>query len=451
MSQLPADASRLVELKTFYQACDPIFSIEPDHRYYVPFFENNPKNDPIKNIMTRILFASSESVNLLTGFRGNGKTTQLHRLKNLLELAGCKVFYIDMNRVMLTTKPIEISDLLLSMMAAFSEAIKKEEGLDVIRSGYIERLARLLESHVITDDINLSAGTGDLSAEVGIRLQRDPVFKENIQNHLRGKTTTLINDAREFVTGIVDTLRKREKNPDLKVVLLVDSLEQIRGQYENARAVQQSVSETLSGQANNLIFPLLHVVYTIPPYLSILAPNVSRLFGGNSIACWPNIHTRNKMGQPDTTGIAIMRILIDKRYTGWRNFFDESQIERLAHTSGGDLRNYLRLVRDSIIALSATNQINAKIDDSTLNYIEQQLLNESLPIAINDAKWLLRIHEEKNASLNDVELDISRLVRFQDGNLIMNYQNGEVWCDIHPLIIPEVKKLAALPPRADLA
>jgi energy-coupling factor transporter ATP-binding protein EcfA2 len=438
-----AHATQAINLKSFFKAfSDSAVPLEPNNEYYVPIFEGNPEKDTILSLKTRIEFEESESVNLLTGFRGNGKSTQLRRLRVLLEDSGCKVFLINMLDVMLMTKPMELSDLLLSMMAAFSEAIKNEIGLDVVRRGYWERTRNFLNSNVVSDGITFKTGGEELSAELGLRLQRDASFKEKIQEHLRGHLTTLVDNAREFVVGVVDKLREQSGNPNLKIVLLVDSLEQIRGYYGNSEQVQQSVSETLSGQAHNLAFPKLHVVYTIPPYLSTLAPNLSKSFGGNPITSWPNIHVRKKNGDVDESGISIIRLIVEKRYSDWNNYFCEDHIRRLAKSSGGDLRDLFRLIREGVIALNI-NTVD-KITDDILSRIEQQLLNESLPIAKDDARWLARIHKDKNASIDSIA-EVPRLARFQDSNLIMNYQNGEPWCDIHPLILQEVEKLAALP------
>lgn len=447
MNSTDPAAQRTEELRKFFKAFSDktAYPLDPDDPAYVPIFEDTPETDPIHSLCTRILFEESESVNLLTGFRGNGKSTQLRRLKKLLEEKGCKVFIINMLDVMLMTKPMELSDFLLSMMSAFSDAIKNEEGLAPVRRGYWERIRDFMVSNVETDGIKFKGGIDEFSAEMTLRLQGDAGFKEKIQEHLRDHLTTMVKEARTFCTGIVSTLRKREKFSDLKVVLLVDSLEQIRGYHGNAEQVQQSVAETLSGQAYNLMFPLLHVVYTIPPYLSTMTPNISKLFGGNPVTCWPNIHVRQKDGTADGDGIAIMKTIVDRRFSDWRSYFEESHIARLAQSSGGDLRDFFRLIRECVITLSNSDQI-VIVDGDIIDRVERQLLNENLPIATDDARWLLTIHQNKNASIDSIA-EVPRLARFQDSNLIMNYQNGEAWCDIHPLIVGEVAKLAQTPPR----
>lgn len=49
--------------------------LDPDHPYYVQILQSTPEKDPILMLWQRLDWSESESVNLLTGFRGNGKST----------------------------------------------------------------------------------------------------------------------------------------------------------------------------------------------------------------------------------------------------------------------------------------------------------------------------------------------------------------------------------------
>lgn len=56
----------------------------------------------------------------------------------------------------------------------------------------------------------------------------------------------------------------------------------------DAEAVYKSVENLFSGHADKLVFPPLHVVYTIPPYLPILAAGIGAFLGGDAgTASWP--------------------------------------------------------------------------------------------------------------------------------------------------------------------
>jgi len=436
------------ELKQFYQKfsgknAEPL---EPDNDFYVPLLEGGRDKDPILGLQERIDWAESESVHLLTGFRGNGKSTELRRLKKLLEQSGCVVFSVDMLKYVFMTKPIAISDLTLSLMAALSAAAEelgeaKGFKLAPLRQSYWERLSNFLKSKVELKDITLKSSLADL----GLALTTDDVFKAKIQKHLEGQLTQLIDDARLFVTQLVNEIRKQSGDRNLKVVLLVDSLEQLRGIGDNAQMVYDSVRETFSGQAAKLSYSQLHIVYTVPPYLPVLSPNLTRSVGGDPLFQWPNIHVRKKNGEPDQTGLDVMKRIVEKRFPGWNEIIPENFIRQFATCSGGDIRDFFRLLRDAAISLSLRNvradDAAAVLDEEIANRVVQQLRNDVAPIiAKKDAEWLAEIHKSKEAALSEIEA-LPNLARFFDGNLIMNYLNGDPWYDIHPLLVEKIERM----------
>ena len=204
--------------------------------------------------------------------------------------------------------------------------------------------------------------------------------------------------------------------------------------------MQQSVVELFSGQAANLQLNHVHVVYTVPPYLLALSPNVGRGLSGNAIAVWPNVHVRSRDGADDQGGLAVMQRIVQQRFPNWQRYFTQDQLHYLARETGGDIRDYFRLVRESLVTLSIGKK--DQIDDEILTRVRGQLKSELTQIAEDDAIWLSQIHEQKDTAMKTVT-DLPRLVRFLDANLIMNYLNGEPWYDLHPLIVADVERIAA--------
>ncbi len=417
--------------------------LEPDDPYYVPILESTPEKDPILALWQRIDFEESESINLLTGFRGNGKSTELRRLrKMLIEQSDCKVYLVNMLDYVIMTRPIELSDFILSLMAALAWAVEndEDEGLKPLSKSFLEEMHDFLFSEVKLEDIDLNVKGPGGAAKLGLKLKTDPNFKTIVQEHLKGQLTRLVEDARNFITDLVKKIREQSDDPDKKVVLLVDSLEQIRGSGDDAEKIYGSVVELFSGQAANLAFPMLHVVYTVPPYLPALAHNLGRSLGGNPITQWPNIHIRNKDNSDDPAGLSIMESIIEKRFSGWQDIISPQFLEKFAKASGGDLRDFFRLVREAVISVKTARltKPDASLDKTIVKRVIRQLKNELLPIADEDAKWLFKIYNSKQESLS-TDKDLPSLARFLDSNLIMNYMNGEPWYDIHPLLIDEIK------------
>ncbi|MCG6940024.1 MAG: hypothetical protein LJE69_02090 [Thiohalocapsa sp.] len=431
-------------LKALYQSLNGrgALPLDPDDAYYVPILEATPKKDPILHLWQRLDFAVSESVHLLTGFRGNGKSTELRRLKALLEQdANNRVFLVDMAEHLNTAKPLELSDFLLSLMAALGQQVEEDTGLKAITHGYMERLQRFLTSEVELTGVDLDLSGAGGPKKLGFRLKTEPDFKARMQEHLRGHVSRLVSDARDYVLKLIGALRQRSDAPDaLKVVLLVDSVEQVRGDGPDAAAVHESVRNLFSGQAASLAFPQLHVVYTVPPYLPVLSPNLGRTLAGHPIVSWPNVHVRDRAGIEDPAGLGIMEQIIERRFAGWRDIVPAPMLRRLAVCAGGDLRDFFRLVGESVIALRTArfSEPDAVLDADMVRRVEEQLRNELLPIAEDDARWLAQIHRTKDAALPTTG-ELPALARFLDSNLIMNYLNGEPWYDIHPLLVEEIR------------
>lgn len=430
------------DLKEFYQSlsgrrAEPL---EPDSPLYVPILQAEPGKDPILALHQSLSWAEVESVSLLTGFRGNGKSTELRRLRRLLQEDNCRVILVDMVSFLLLTKRVELSDFLLALLVAVTDQVSQESGFDVISKGLWARLNTFLNSEVELGDAKIKAGVGALGAELGLRLKTDSTYKEMLQKALRGHYAGVVNQANLFMAELVAAIRQRSGRPDQKVVLLVDSLEQIRGVGGEASLVQQSVVELFSGQAANLQLNHVHVVYTVPPYLLALSPNVGRGLSGNAIAVWPNVHVRSRDGADDADGLAVMQRIVQQRFPNWQRYFTQSQLYYLARETGGDIRDYFRLVRESLVTLSIGKK--DQIDDEILTRVRGQLKSELTQIAEDDAIWLSQIHEQKDTAMKTVT-DLPRLVRFLDANLIMNYLNGEPWYDLHPLIVADVERIAA--------
>ena len=412
-------------------------ALEYNDPKYVPILEQSPRNDPISRLAFGIGLSVSESTHLLTGFRGNGKSTQLRRLRTLLKEKGCAVILVDIYKHILQNKPIELGDFLLSLAAAFNEAVAEQfpELTDIknVNDSFQKRLADFFK-HL---HFNRSGLSVELSV-LGLQLKRDPTFKQQLQEKLRGHLSGLVGAVHNYVGDMVEVLR--DGDPDKKAVLLVDSLEHIRGIGEDAPAVYNSVVEMFQGQASNLALPALHVVYTVPPYLIVSAPNTGNAFGANAIHRWPNVHVRDKQGQVDENGIATMVALIDKRYPDWASLMSEAQLATMASVSGGDIRDFFRLVRDALLSLGVAHKPNetALLSEEQLAAGIMRLKNDFF-LAKDDKKLLLAIHQSKEAELSSVD-DLPTLMRFMDGNLIMNYLNGEPWYDVHPILLPDLNR-----------
>jgi energy-coupling factor transporter ATP-binding protein EcfA2 len=432
------------ELLKFRKALDdrPLDSANPvDEQLYVNDLHLQQDGiDPIRLLADQMecdreFTAKTGASYLFTGQRGTGKTTELLRLKRLLtEKRGAQVFYLDIAEYLNLTTKVDIPDFLISVIGGFSEKVKASPLIDAdpAYSGYWERIGHFLKSEIKLEGIEATVPTG-AGVEIGLAaaLRTDPSFKEELQKKTRGHVARMVADARAFVRDAVALIRKKTRRPDEQVVLIVDSFERIRGVGQSSEEVFASVHDLFSGQADNLKFPGLQIVYTIPPYLLAMAASLAAYYDGGAVYALSSVHlfeSRSRTVSP--AGRQQMTDIVGRRYLAWRNIIEEPLLERLAISSGGDIRDYFRMIQMCLMrAMQKDNTVSPALLDTT----EAMLRRDMLPIAEEDLKWLKKIAATNDACLPS-NSKLSTLARFFDGKLVLNYRNGEDWYDVHPLI-----------------
>jgi hypothetical protein len=419
----PADTNLL---RSFYRALADR-PLTPGDPFYVNYLEGRA-GDPIAHLAQQIDWAETGGMYLLSGHPGSGKSTELRRLQRRLEDSGCVVFMADMAKYVNMTSAIEITDFLVSLIGALAEEVKKRYQDDPLGEGYWARFRSFLQTRIQFDKMEF----GGEGVTITASLKEDVTFRQRVQTALRGHVAALVDQAHQFAAGVVDDIRQREGNPDLKVVFVVDSLEKIRGVGSDAEDVHSSVRNLFAAHAGSLKLPSLHVLYTLPRYVTTLAPNL-----GSQIGCGvqaiPSIHVfQSHSREPDPDGLKIMRDIVSRRCGAWEHVFTPASVDRMAGSSGGDLRDFLYLLRYCLVEASSPS-VGLPVPDRIVGAAENNVRSNMLPIANEDREWLRRIADAKQPELETVDA-LPALARFFDAKLVLNYRNGEDWYDVHPLL-----------------
>jgi len=370
----------------FYEALvDRPLDPEEDARWYVPLYDarSSAPSDPIDELQATIEWSKLESTQLFSGFGGTGKTTELKRLKRRLEANGAVVVHCDMLGYLNPSTPVDVSDFLLATAGAFGEELAKDPALlgePVIKEGYWTRFRNFLARTQVE--------FGDIGGDLKLNLKADPSFRERLQERLRGHLGALVKDVNGFFGECIVALRRHHRDDELRVVLLLDSMEKVVGTTTNAPDVATSLETLFRSHADKLKLPYMHVVYSVPPWLKIKAPGIAQL---------------------------------------------------LLRASGGYLRDLFRLLQ-AVLRLSRHDPLPAPDRIRTLALDE--LRNSYLPISNDDARWLERIRTTHNVELDGQE-KLHELARFYDLHLVLTYRNGDEWVSVHPLIAGQVERQAA--------
>jgi len=415
--------------------------LEPDHEYYVPLYENTEisHDDPVDLLARGIEWTPGQSVQLLSGFRGTGKSTELRRLRQRLQEAGYLVALCDLRDYLNLSTPLEVSDFLVAAVGAFSDKLKEPKllGEDLLKEGYWERFASFLtKSHIELGDMSVKGGAVGLPLDIKASLKTDPTFKKELQERMAGHLSSLVSDVEDFLKKAVQALKKKH-GTEVETVLLVDSVEQIRGTFSNAEEVQKSVESTFAVHADKLHLPHLHVVYTVPPYLKVRYPNLGGLYAPGGTQVLPAVRLRDdESGEELPASLEALRDLVGRR-GDWQKLLGEREtLDLLIHGSGGHLRDLLRLLAEVIRRAG-----ELPVGQAVVNAAIDQVRNEFLPIANADAVWLHEVAKTHSASLEESD-HLPDLSRFLDTHMLLCYHNGHEWYDVHPLIDEVVREQA---------
>ena len=425
--------------------------LDPEDKRYIPLYEypEMAGDDPVELMARAIEWTPGQSVQLLSGFRGTGKSTELMRLQQRLQTDDCQVFRCDIEDYLNLSVPVDVCDFLMAICGAFSDAVD-ECGLlanHPSHEGYWERLANFLtrtEFGDVSADLGLSVptGAGVVSTSIKANLKSDPSFKRRLQEGMAGHLGALVGDVREFLESCVRDL-KNCLGAQCEFVLLIDSIEHFRGTLVNAREVQSSVENLFVSHSEKLHLPHLHVVYTVPPYLKIRHSNLGARYEPGGVHNLPAVKLRGRNEARFQQAYDAMERVVRARGNWERLLGNRSALDRLIENSGGHLRDLLRLLAAVVRRANVL-----PVPGSTADAAIHQMRSEFLPIADDDAVWLAAIARSHQTALPN-QGRLPELARFFDTHLALCYRNGDEWYDVHPIIAEHVIEQAGGVDRSD--
>ena len=417
-------------------------ALRPDDPLYEPIFEDDPA-DPVRLIFQDIEFSEVESLNFISGFRGSGKTTELYRLRQQLLDKGYFVVYANALDFLLPSEPVEITDFLIVLAGAFSDALVKQCGIDPAQEGFWTRFAHWLKTtEVELDGVDLKAGDTGLNFKTS--LKQVPSFRRQLRQRMESRIGELRREVHDFFQFGIQKIRDKhgaEWNP----VFIFDQLEQLRDTYSSEGKVADSVANLIANHREDLKIPFFHMVYTLPPWMKFKLSEPGKIRYLYNIKLWKNDEKRSGL----QSGLKTMQSIVKRRFTdeGLRRFFGDvtktgssRMANSLIQASGGHFPR-------SQSSYCAKPSCAPPIFPSTRGVVQASINNlrtSFLPIPSDDAKWLHEIAWKRDSLLRDRSPEsVQRMTFFLDTHCALILRNGEEWYDVHPIIREELKEIVA--------
>lgn len=436
----------LAKIQGWYANCEPYKQVTKGDGLYVEL--DDPEHRlrgkfRLDSLKQPIRFKPEGSCQLFSGFAGTGKSTTLRKLKSELEDEGYVVLMSDARDYLDLDSPLEIADLLVVLAGAFGDETGKLVGGGGVRDTFWEELRDLLESRLQLEEAGLKLGFLDL--KLGVRQGND--FWRKARARLAEKPGELKAKAHEFVTGCITRIRHHHKDKQRKVVFIFDSLEQMRASVVDFTVLMSSAVRIFKSSAAELRLPDCHVVYSVPPYLNLLALEISGIYDRVSQVL-PAVRVESLVRRnpiklaPNDDGIAALREVVDKRVPIAELFgSDSSPLDRLILESGGHIRTLITWIRELLYVVeSEGTPVSAYDVDQILKTFgrayRQGIQEEQISL-------LARIFEQGNIEGLPKE-DRPQVAELMDRYLVLAYENGDGFYSIHPLVREFVLQRSAL-------
>lgn len=422
-------------------------ALAPDDPRYVPGLHGTPEEDVISALFEEIVTRPEQDSQLcyFTGQRGTGKSTELRRLEQMLLGEQAQVIRFDSLDFLTETEKVTVESVLLLVTAGLAAWVDENYNQDFLASSAWKDFSNWLQTEVELTEISASG------LKLKLKEQQASVAKK-----IRALSTPLewTKKVQTFAGAMVDFIRLKTHRK--RVVVIVDSLERLRGvSGDEQDAMFQHVITTFAGDFDRLRIPGASVVYSVPPYLALMADVRNfvtchalasvRVYAKPIIDRSPTAERRTARPQ----GLAKMRDLIERRYPQWSQVLEASALDALSLASGGDLRHFMQRLVSGVVgkAQFALDRLPLRADDAVVLQVIDENRGETERLTVKSEWPLLQdIARSHNAIAADRGDSLRTLARLFDTRVILNYRNGAEWFDIHPLLWPLIDSLHAPPP-----
>lgn len=379
-----------------------------------PFYIARPGN-PIAELVDALMAPFYRPPKFFfSGHRGCGKSTEL---LHLMANPGIQKKYWPINfsiREEADIIDMDFRDILLAIGGRMFRDYRKAGGrlpdqlLKELNGwrGKVEEEVKTI--HAGRGGFEIGAGLDAFFANTGLKMKLEPATRAELRQVFEKDITGLITVINNIATAIYS---KEHRIP----LVLIDDLD--KPNLDEARAIFHDRREIM-------MQPNCAIIYTVSSALfytkefeairdqAIFLPNIK-------------LHPHKQPEVRDREGYLTLRRFVYVRMNP--NLIDSLALEEAISYSGGVFREMARIMRTAIGR--ARRRKSGKVEIIDVEWASTEIRNEYRRILDEaDIELLKRVHQQ-----NHLEYD-ERLRPLLQLLAILEYRNGENWCDIHPVL-----------------
>jgi len=380
-----------------------------------PFYITRP-GDPIAELGDALMAPFYRAPKFFfSGHRGCGKSTELLHLMANQKIRE-KYWPINFSiRDEADIIDLDFRDILLAVGGRMFRDYRKQGGelparllkdLDGWRGKVEEEVTTVKSGRV--SGFEMGAGIEAFFANASMKMKLEPTTRTLIRQVIDRDVTGLI----DVINSIAAAVKVKEGRIPL---ILIDDLD--KPSLQEAKAIFHERREIM-------MQPNCAIVYTVSSALfyskdfdairdqALFLPNVK-------------LHTHNSPNQLTPEGYETLRKFVYQRMN--IELIEKQALDTAITYSGGVFREMARIMRTAIGRARRRKAKQIEIVD--VEWAATEIRNEYRRILDKDDLDLLRnIHEQNRMEYNDRIRPLLQLLA------LLEYRNGENWCDVHPVL-----------------
>ena len=379
-----------------------------------PFYINRPGN-PIAELTDALLAPFYRPPKFFfSGHRGCGKSTELlHLMSN--PYIQKKYWPINFSiREEADIIDLDFRDILLAIGSRMFRDYRKAGGrlpeqlLKELNSwrGKVEEEVKTI--HTGRTAFEIGAGLDSFFANTGLKMRLEPATRAEIRQVFEKDITGLV----AVINNIATAIYSKERRIPL---ILIDDLD--KPNLEEARNIFHDRREIM-------MQPNCAIIYTVSSALFY-----SKEFDAirDQAIFLPNIklHPHVEPEVKDKEGYQTLRRFVHVRMDP--NLIDDQALEDAITFSGGVFREMARILRTSVGRARRRRAVKVEVVD--VEWATSEIRNEYRRILDKeDIELLKSVHQKNHLEYDDRLRPLLQLLA------ILEYRNGENWCDVHPVL-----------------
>lgn len=368
------------------------------------------------------LEAMDEPVKVLfSGHRGSGKSTELNRLAGLLKGRFFIVHFSALEILNLTD--LTYVDLILAialrlLQQATDERILKGRKRGLVGVGMLEDLYRWLTHEIVEEE--MVSPSREASAEaalnlLALKLEGRVKTESSTRRMVRERAELRLFELVSRTNRLIEEIRSNARRP---VLVMVEDLDKLS--FERAMGLFLNHAALLAELRAHILFTFPIALRYAREFLQIRSHFSERFIV-------PNVMVYDRQGQLRPEGYQVMREIVERRVEPY--LIDPEAIDLAVRMSGGIPLTLIQLIQSAILHGLAAGQ--DRIGLPQMQSAVVQLQNDYRgTLRPEDYGELLRYHRTRAFVNNE------RTREFLASLSLLEYNDGEPWCDVHPILLP---------------